>query len=768
MERSVPIPSFLVDRPMGPNPTPPPPTPAKTILGRLRQTVTQLSRVQIARLKLAVNANPPRIVIYEAGGAPRDYPLVGDYYLLGRSSKANDITLNSSVVSTSHAGLRRVPAFLGSTFAIEDRNSTNGTFSGKKRINGQILRHRDLVILGPPELADSVRLQYVDPPTWPLRALRYGLSGFAGAIILASLAVLWQWQNIPILPLPQARRGPVIVVAGDGQPLQPIERRAHQEVKTLAGFSPHLKKALLASEDARYYWHFGVDPIGILRAVFVNVTQGELQQGASTLSQQLARTLYRDYVGSDNSAGRKLKEAIVALKLETFYGKDRLLLAYMNQVFLGGNVAGFEDAARFYFEKSAQDLELGEAAMLVGILPAPNVWNPARNYQMALKRRDLVLQRMLDQGAIGLEEFKRARRSRVVVSPRAKEVLRSTRAPYFFNYVFNELEQLFGASVAREGNFLIETRLNLAVQTEADRALQTFIDNQGGRSGVSQGAIVALDPTDGSILAMSGGKNFEESQFNRAADGLRQPGSTFKLFAYAAAIEAGTSPSTQYSCGPFRWMGQQFRSCRSGGGSMNMVSGVALSENPIALRVAEAVGLDAVIGLAQRMGITSKLRKTPGLVLGESEATLLQMTGAFATVANQGKFNRAKAISRILDTSDCTDAQNLQTCRVMYDASQDNLQVNQPALSAATAQTMTDLLRGVVVQGTGRPAAKVAGAVGKTGTTDDSADLWFIGFVPGRNLAAGVWLGNDTRQPTDGNSGQAAAVWGNFVSRVLP
>jgi len=156
------------------------------------------------------------------------------------------------------------------------------------------------------------------------------------------------------------------------------------------------------------------------------------------------------------------------------------------------------------------------------------------------------------------------------------------------------------------------------------------------------------------------------------------------------------------------------------------------------------------------------------LVLGESEATLLQMTGAFATVANQGKFNRAKAISRILDTSDCTDAQNLQTCRVMYDASQDNLQVNQPALSAATAQTMTDLLRGVVVQGTGRPAAKVVGAVGKTGTTDDSADLWFIGFVPGRNLAAGVWLGNDTRQPTDGNSGQAAAVWGNFVSRVLP
>ncbi len=753
---------------MGPNPTPPPPTPAKTILGRLRQTVTQLSRVQIARLKLAVNANPPRIVVYEPGSEPRDYPLLGEYYLLGRSSKANDIALNSPVVSTTHAGLRRVPTFLGSTFAIEDRDSTNGTFSGSKRINGQILRHREMVILGPPELADSVRLQYVDPPTWPLQVLRYGVSGLAGAIGLVSLAVLWQWQGIQILPLPQAQRGPVIVVAGDGQPLQPIERRAHQEVKNLSDFSPHLKKALLASEDARYYWHFGVDPIGILRAVLINAREGELQQGASTLSQQLARTLYRDYVGSDNSAGRKLKEAIVALKLETFYGKDRLLLAYMNQVFLGGNLGGFEDAARFYFEKSSKDLDLGEAAMLVGILPAPNRWNPARNYKMAVQRRDLVLQRMLDQGVIGLEDFRRARRSRVEVSPRAREVLRSTRAPYFFNYVFEELEQLFGSSVAREGNFLIETRLNLAVQTEADRALRQFIDNQGGRSGVSQGAIVALDPTDGLILAMSGGRDFEDSQFNRAANGLRQPGSTFKLFAYAAALNQGISPSTQYSCAPVNWMGQRFRGCRSGGGRLNLVAGMALSENPIALRVAEAVGLDNIIALAQQMGITSKLRKTPGLVLGESEATLLQMTGAFATVANQGKFNRAQAISRVLDTSDCTDPQNLQTCRVMYDARADNPEHNQPILSAQTAATMTDLLRGVVVQGTGKPAANVPGAVGKTGTTDDSADLWFIGFVPGRNLTAGVWLGNDTRQATDGNSGQAAALWGAFVSRVLP
>ncbi|MBD2635466.1 transglycosylase domain-containing protein [Limnothrix sp. FACHB-881] len=753
---------------MGPNPTPPPPQPAKTILGRLRQTVTQLSRVQLARLKLAANANPPRIVIYEAGSAPRDYPLLGDYYLLGRSSKANDIPLNSPVVSTTHAGLRRVPSFLGSTFAIEDRDSTNGTFSGKKRINGQILRHREMVVLGPPELADSVRLQYVDPPTPLVQVLRYGLSGLAGAIGLVSLAVIWQWQGIQILPLPQAQRGPVIVVAGDGQPLQAIERRAHQEAKNLGEFSPYLKKALLASEDARYYWHFGVDPIGILRALVVNAREGELQQGASTLSQQLARTLYRDYVGSDNSAGRKIKEAIVALKLESFYGKDRLLLAYMNQVFLGGNLAGFEDAARFYFEKSARDLDLGEAAMLVGILPAPNRWNPARNYKTAVQRRDLVLQRMLDQGAVTLEEFKRARRSRVEVSPRAREILRSTRAPYFFNYVFEELEQLFGSGVAREGNFLIETRLNLAAQTEADRALQQFIDTQGGRAGVSQGAIVAIDPTDGAILAMSGGRSFEDSQFNRAANGLRQPGSTFKLFAYAAALEKGISPNTAYSCAPVNWMGQRFRGCRSGSGSLNMVSGVALSENPIALRVAEAVGLDEVIGLAQRLGVTSPLRKTPGLVLGESEATLLQMTGAFAAVANNGRFNHAKAITRVLDTSDCTDPQNLQTCRVMYDAQADQPGANQPVLSPQVAQTMTDLLRGVVVQGTGRSAAKVPGAVGKTGTTDDSADLWFIGYVPGRNLTAGVWLGNDTRKPTDGNSGQAAAVWGNFVSRLLP
>ncbi|MEK0196094.1 transglycosylase domain-containing protein, partial [Microcoleus anatoxicus] len=217
----------------------------------------------------------------------------------------------------------------------------------------------------------------------------------------------------------------------------PPQNNAHLELKKLPDFSPYLAKAVMASEDSRYYWHLGVDPIGVLRALLTNFRGGGIREGGSTLTQQLARSLFRDYVGTQDSAGRKFREAVVALKLESYYSKDELLLTYLNRVFLGIDLYGFEDAARFYFGKSAKDLTLSESATLAGILPAPNSFNPIQNYQLAVQYRDRVIERMRAMGTISQEEADRARRSRIEINPKAREFLQSTIAPYFYSYVFD-------------------------------------------------------------------------------------------------------------------------------------------------------------------------------------------------------------------------------------------------------------------------------------------------------------------------------------------
>ncbi len=526
-------------------------------------------------------------------------------------------------------------------------------------------------------------------------------------------------------------------------------------------------KALIASEDSRFYWHLGVDPIGTLRAVVANIQGGGIREGGSTLTQQLARSLYRDYVGTEDSAGRKLREAVVALKLESFYSKDELLLHYLNRVFLGIDLYGFEDAAQFYFGKSAQDLTLSEAATLVGILPAPNRYNPVQNYQRAVQQRDGVLYRMRSLGMISQDEADRARRSRIEVNPRAREILESTIAPYFYSHVFSELEELLGEGLAREGNFIVETGLDPQVQAKAETALQNSVANAGQIYGFPQGAIVTLDSRTGEILALVGGTNYQENQYNLATQGQRQPGSTFKIFAYTAAINDGISPGTTFSCAPVNWQGSSYPGCRSGGGSMDMYTGIALSENPIALRVAQAVGLDKVGRMARRMGILSQMNLVPGLVLGESEMTLLEMTGAFGVLANQGIYNRPHTIKRILDSSDCEDRRDLQTCRVIYNYETDSA-ANQSVLSADVANTMTSMLQSVVQSGTGRNAYLGLGEAGKTGTTDDNADLWFIGYLPAQELVTGVWLGDpNARTPTSGSSAQAAQLWGDYMGQVV-
>lgn len=323
-----------------------------------------------------------------------------------------------------------------------------------------------------------------------------------------------------------------------------------------------------------------------------------------------------------------------------------------------------------------------------------------------------------------------------------------------------------GTGAAREGNYIIETKLDPVIQAKAESALQNSVNKVGSNLRFSQGAIVTLDAKTGSILAMVGGKNYKESQFNRAIQAQRQPGSTFKVFAYAAAIEAGIPTYKSYSCNSFPWGGFTYRPCRSGGGSLDVATGFALSENPIALRLAREVGLNKVVEMAQRLGIKSSLESVPGLVLGQSVVNVLEMTGAFAAIGNRGVWNPPHAITRILDSSDCEDRNNLKTCREIYSFTQ-NPKANQTVLKKNVANTMTDMMQAVVAKGTGRAASIGMGEeAGKTGTTDKNVDLWFIGFIPSRQLVTGIWLGNDNNSPTLGSSGQAAQLWGNYMRQI--
>jgi 1A family penicillin-binding protein len=752
-----------------------PPRKPQTILGAMTQAVQKArTRVNFSKLQLTPKARVAELWVQDAGATQAEkYPLLGDRYLLGRSSQSCDIVVRNPVVSQVHASLQRDRALKGilsyffrPPFVLKDENSTNGIYRGKRRLKSTILRHKGVYTLGPAELAAAVRVQFFDPPPWFVYVYRYAVRGLGGLTALIVLAVWFESQRVSVQPLPTSLQGPVVVYARDGEtPLNPVTNRTHAEFKNLTDFSPYLAKAVMASEDSRFYWHFGVDPIGTLRALLTNIRGGGIREGGSTITQQLARSLFRDYVGTEDSAGRKLKEAIVALKLESEYSKDFVLLTYLNRVYLGNGNLGFEDAAQFYLGKSAKDLTLSEAATLVGMLPAPNSYNPVQNYKRAIDQRNGVLSRMVELGVISAQEVDQARRSRIEVNPKAREELSKIIAPYYYSHVFAELGQLLGEQLAAEGNFFVETGLDPQIQAKAEAALRESVSTTGLNAGYSQGAIVTLDSKTGEVVALVGGIDYQKSQFNRATQAMRQPGSTFKAFAYTAALAQGIAPSTSFSCSPLTWQGQSFEGCGSGSGSMTMVPGMAQSENVVALRVAQAAGLDRTISTAQRMGIRSPLKPVPGLTLGESEVTPLEITGAYSVLANRGVRNPPRTVRRIYDGGDCKDRNNYKTCRLIYTAEQD-AELNQPVLSPEVADSMTTLLQGVIRGGTGRAATIGLGEAGKTGTTNNNVDLWFVGYIPD-GLVTGIWLGNDNNTPTAGSSAQAAQLWGDYMGRVV-
>ncbi|MGF1588120.1 MAG: transglycosylase domain-containing protein [Pleurocapsa sp.] len=743
--------------------------PSKSPISR---AVTQA--VQTIQAKVNFNAAnfrsdkpTPELKIQAANGQEQSFPLVGDRYTVGRSSRC-DISIRNPVVSQTHLTLKRNRKQPRS-FIVQDEKSTNGIYRGKRRLKTFSLFHGESFTLGPPELAAVVNVRYYNPPPLWLYFIRYSLYGMGGMLGLFLLLLGIEWLKVPVYPIPRESTLPIVVYAGDGEtPINPTaQNNTHRELKKLSDFSPYLPDAVVASEDSRFYWHFGVDPIGIGRALVINLTSAELRQGASTLTQQLARSLFPE-VGRENTAGRKLREMLVALKLETFYSKDFILKTYLNRVYLGIGSYGFEDAAQFYFAKSAADLNLSEAATLVAILPAPNLYNPVKDYDTAVALRNRIIDRMVTLGMVNPEEADRARRSRIEVSPNARASFSSTVAPYFYSYVLDELQELLGSDVAQEGNFIVETALDPQLQQQAEESLEYSINSDGDRLGYAQGAMVTLDSRNGNILALVGGVNYEQSQFNRVVQAKRQPGSTFKIFAYGAAIEEGIDPDTEYSCAPLSWQGQQYRGCERSSGDIDMYRGLAQSENVTALRVAQDVGLNQVIDVAQRLGVSSPLVEAPGLVIGQSETTVLEMTGAYATIANDGIWNKPHAINRVLDGSDCKDPSDRNTCRVIYTFDDDEA-TYRDVIEPEVTDELTDMLRLAVAEGTGKVAYLDQGEAGKTGTTDQNVDLWFIGYAPieDHNYVTGVWLGNDDNSATRGSSYQAASLWARYMKQAL-
>lgn len=580
----------------------------------------------------------------------------------------------------------------------------------------------------------------------PWRIAAWILAG-AAAAAFAGVASVLVWYTITI-PNPMAKRVadrvPVVrVLARDRSVL--MERGQPADYIPFDLLPKHVVDALVAVEDRRFFSHIGVDAIGLLRAAAANLRAGRLVQGGSTLSQQLAKNLF---LTSERSIDRKLDELMLALWLELRLSKQDIVELYLNRVYFGGGAYGIEAATQRFFGKSARDLTLPEAAVLAGLLKAPSKLSPNANPAPARSRGRLVLSAMRETGSITPGEEAAARRIDVAFRDQASgEHLAGVE--YAVDYILERLPQNLGALV---NEIVVVTTIDAALQKRTQRDVAALLRVEGEASEVTQAAAVVLD-FDGAILAMVGGQNYAQSQFNRAAKAKRQPGSAFKPFVFAAAIEAGATPETEVMDGPFVINGWSPRN-EGGGhrGSITLRTALAHSVNTAAARLHIDHGPARTAALARRLGITSELRPNPTLALGTSEVTLLELTAAYGAFANGGSRLDPYVISEV----------RTGTGALLFQRPERAIT---PVLAPRTAGQMVDMLESAVTSGTGRRAALARHAsAGKTGTSQDYRDAWFAGFTG--HLVGGVWLGNDNGKPMNRIMGGTlpARLWADIMT----
>jgi len=536
------------------------------------------------------------------------------------------------------------------------------------------------------------------------------------------------------------RRPSATILAADGSLLTTFGDLFGQPL-TLQEMSPYLRKAVIATEDRRFYSHFGIDPFGLMRAAVADLTAGHVVQGGSTITQQLAKNLF---LTPERSLSRKIRETLLALWLEHRFTKDQILEIYLNRVYLGAGTYGVDAAAHRYFGKSARHTTLYESAAIAGLLKAPARFNPTRDREKAAARTARVLANMVEAGVI--TESQAATASKQGAS---RPVVAGTRpgARYFADWIAEQLSDFAGGGGR---DLTVTTTLDPTLQAEAEAAVGETLARDGPRAAVTQGALVAMSP-DGAVRAMVGGRDYNGSQFNRATQAQRQPGSAFKPFVYLAGLEAGLRPADQFVDAPIRignWQPRDYTGHYQG--EMTLAEGLAQSINTIAVQVAQRAGIRKVISVAHRLGISSDLAPEMSLALGTGEVNLLELVSAYAPFANGGMGVWPHGIAEIRDSDG-----NVVFRRTGSGVGR--------VMSAEFAGTMNELLSGVIGHGTGRSAALSRPAAGKTGTTQDYRDAWFVGYTA--DLVAGVWLGNDDHSPTNKVTGGSlpAQTWRRFM-----
>jgi penicillin-binding protein 1A len=556
--------------------------------------------------------------------------------------------------------------------------------------------------------------------------------------------------------LPDARRigsfnrpGTLTILSADGEVIQKIGP-ATREKLTPESLPTLVEQAFIAAEDRRFYQHSGIDPVGIGRALVRNLSQRSVEEGASTITQQLARTVF---LSQDVTLIRKLKEAALAGKLERQLSKRQILTEYLNVVYLGSSAYGVADAAWIYFSKTPSQLTLPEAALIAGLPPAPSVYSPLVNPELALQRRSIVLTRMEEAGFIDASQRAEAEATPLALQP-AEPKFWESQAPWFSSWVQQELPKVLSKEQLEVGGLTVRSTLNLQWQRQAQSSINRFATGQ------MEGALVTMEPGTGVVRAMVGGKDFNKSQFNRAAQALRSPGSTFKLFVYLAALKSGMLPERSVVDSPRCFAGYCPRNF--GGRYLGRVSlAVALqnSLNTVAVSLLKELGFDRVIETARSLGITRELGRFYPMAIGAYEQTLLDMTAAYAAITNRGIYVRPTPFEDILGP----DGQLLWSRRADGDR-------GRRAVASDIADAMLWMLQQVVKGGTGGGAALGDRPVaGKTGTSEGGRDLWFIGSIA--QLTTGVWLGYDDSRETGNTSVVATLAWRDFmapISRTLP
>lgn len=578
--------------------------------------------------------------------------------------------------------------------------------------------------------------------------------GVTGCAIYSSMS-----KQLPDPDLRKARGRDQSTVITDrtGKGLARLYAEQNRQDVPLEKIPQQVRDAVIATEDQRYYEHKGVDPLGIARAIWVDVVKREKAQGGSTITQQYVK---QAFVGDESSLKRKVKEAILAQKVERRYSKDEILELYLNTIYFGHGAYGVEAASRAYFGKSVKKLTVAEAAVIAGVIKSPRRYSPYFDPKAGLQRRNVVLMQMRDQGYIDAAQYAKAKRKPIKLAGLKHA---STRAPYFVEWVKDNLLKEYGEKTVYRGGLRVKTTLDPKMQRAAESAIADVLDEPGDPSA----AVVAIRPSTGEVLAMVGGSNFKKQQYNVAVQGKRQPGSAFKPFVLATALGEGVSPEQPFPSGPrtFKVGSQTWKVTGAHGGSkdgtMRLRAATEQSVNSVYAQLILNVGAEDVVTTAQDMGIAEELEPVPAIALGglKHGVSPLEMARAYATLANGGQRPKPYGIAKV----EGPESKVLLNAKPKLEE----------GLDPAVAYLTTDILTGVIKRGTGTAADIGRPAAGKTGTTQEYRDAWFVGYTP--DLVCAVWVGYPDsqremksvhgRQVTGGSF--PAEIWARFMKEAL-